>query len=498
MAKRTQSYGLNNPLQDVFPVPVVADRAPNDNDTQYELGQQWVNRTTAQIFALGNITDGTPTWSILGETAGSFPITPFVVGTSGQAGYTTIQAAIDAATLAGGSNVIWVQPDTYTEDLTITSSITFMNINEMATINGIHTPPTTGAVSFDGFTLISATHILSSAASGTTSLSINNSLITITNGYVFDVPSWTGDIFMRNCTDSSTNNGIINNVSGGGGSDVTLVSSSLGAGSGQILEINGSGDNIDFQSCNINCPVNILGSGNLLFQNGLKFTNTITIGGSFTGFGIDTNFRGGTSQALIFNSSGDFSISNGEIQSTNDPAVGGMGAGTLTLTSIAFPNNANIAATVIVAGGIGSSGTFNTLDQTTGLTISSNDISSDGTDANIPITVSPKGTGDVQISSNLGLTTAATQLQVEGGALTDFIGQTTLAAGTVTVANTNIAATDRIFLTAISTGAAVAIGRLDVSIIASTSFTITSINPTNNTTETNDVSVVNYFIVRQL
>jgi hypothetical protein len=109
-------------------------------------------------------------------------------------------------------------------------------------------------------------------------------------------------------------------------------------------------------------------------------------------------------------------------------------------------------------------------------------------------------TGDITTSGgDLRITGAAQQLQVEGGAVTDFIGTATLVAGTVTVANTNIAAADRIFVTRIGVNGSTAIGLLDVSISAGASFTITALEAaTPANTETNDVSTVNYFIVRQL
>lgn len=47
-----------------------------------------------------------------------FPITPFVVGPTGQAGYQTIQAAINAAHASGGGTV-YIQPGTYAENLTL-------------------------------------------------------------------------------------------------------------------------------------------------------------------------------------------------------------------------------------------------------------------------------------------------------------------------------------------------------------------------------------------
>lgn len=438
MVKRTKAYGLNNPLQDVFPVPVKAQRAPTSNDARfYEIGQIWVDQTTSQIYGLASVSGGSATWSILGpgssdvdtltgdtggaisptggninilggdgitvdgsgstltinrDAEGGYPITPYVVGPSGQAGYTTIQSAIDAATLAGGSNVIWVQPGTYTEDLNITSTITFMSIDGVATIIGQHTPPNTGTLTFDGFVLISATNIINSAAAGSTIFNINNSFIIVTNGYVFNVPNWTGEILMDNCGEASTNDGVINNVSGS--SDVKLINVEIGAGTLNTMQLNGGGGFLRIDTCNVNCPVNMVGSGDVLFQNGVRFGENVTIGGSLTGYAIETCWRTGSSQALTFNSTGDFSVSSCEIQSTNNPAIGGTGTGTLTLTGISFPDNAEIAGTLTLSGGNTKSGSFETLDQAAGLTISGNDIDADGTDANISITVSPKGTGD--------------------------------------------------------------------------------------------------------
>ena len=283
-----------------------------------------------------------------------YPITPYVVGPVGQAGYQTIQSAIDAATAAGGTNVIWIQPGSYTEDLTITSSITFMSVDGAASITGTHTPPTTGTVTFEGLVLISTTNIIDSNAAGSTTFNINDSFIIIANGYIFNLPNWTGEILMDNCGEGSTNDGVINNASGS--SNVKLINVEMGAGSGNTMQLNCGGGFLRFDTCNVNCPVNMVGSGDLIFQNGVKFANTVTIGGSLGGFAIDTQWRTGSAQALVYNTSGNLSISNGEISSTNNPAIGGTGSGTLKLTNISFPDNSVIAGTVNTDFGVTQSG----------------------------------------------------------------------------------------------------------------------------------------------
>lgn len=107
-------------------------------------------------------------------------------------------------------------------------------------------------------------------------------------------------------------------------------------------------------------------------------------------------------------------------------------------------------------------------------------------------------TGDVTASAgNVVVNGAAKQLQVHGGAVTDFIGQATLALGTVDVSNTNIAATDRIFVTRSAKNGSTAYGTFETTIVANTKFTIRSAK-SDTTTETGDTSIVDYFIVRQV
>ena len=144
--------------------------------------------------------------------------------------------------------------------------------------------------------------------------------------------------------------------------------------------------------------------------------------------------------------------------------------------------------------------TLDTNVDTAAVTLSGTTLAADGTDADIDITLTPQGTGNIDVSSgnvdiqagNLALTGAATQLQVEGGAVTDFVGSATLQVpgGDVTIANTNIAANDLIFIqrTAVSSTMN---GFLSYTINPGVSFTITSSDSTD------DSSVV-YFIVRQL
>jgi hypothetical protein len=198
-----------------------------------------------------------------------------------------------------------------------------------------------------------------------------------------------------------------------------------------------------------------------------------------------------------------------------DPAFGtvvvaGGGTGATTLTGVLTGNGTSaVTANAVTNHGVVLGGASNAVSSlavaSTGTVLAGN------TGADPAFTGSPSVTGSVtagtsitatagDITATLGnvvINGAAKQLQVHGGAATDFIGTATLTNGTVTVSNTNIAATDRIFIVRTAKNASTAYGSYDYTISAATSFAITA-KKADTTTETGDVSTVAYFIVRQV
>jgi len=78
MVRRLQTsseslYGLPQPVQNVFPVPIIGRRSPAASDTGYVLGQIWVNKLAGTVFTLSSNSGGVATWLSVG---GSF--TPVV------------------------------------------------------------------------------------------------------------------------------------------------------------------------------------------------------------------------------------------------------------------------------------------------------------------------------------------------------------------------------------------------------------------------------------
>ena len=106
------------------------------------------------------------------------------------------------------------------------------------------------------------------------------------------------------------------------------------------------------------------------------------------------------------------------------------------------------------------------------------------------------GSGGVNLTGDVTLASVATKLSYNGGAVTDFIGTGTLVAGTDTIANTNIAATDRVLVTRNALNGTPALGHLVVTISAGASFTVAAFTDTGGAAST-DVSSFSYVIIGQ-
>ena len=98
MAKKTSAYGIQRPLEDVFPVPIVSARAPTTSDKNFEIGQLWIYTTTGQIYGLANVASGSATWSALGPGASDVDT---LTADSGGA----ISPTAGTIILAGGTNI---------------------------------------------------------------------------------------------------------------------------------------------------------------------------------------------------------------------------------------------------------------------------------------------------------------------------------------------------------------------------------------------------------
>lgn len=492
MAKRQPASGLNQPFQDIFPAPVVAARAPTSGDTRYEVGQQWVDTSTDQIYGLAKVASGAATWSILGPGAsdvdtltgdtggalsptagninilggtgvsvagagstltinaatGQAPITQYVVDASGAGDYTTIQAALNAANGAGGGVVV-LRPGTYTEDLTLYDNTQVVGVGFGDTgdyiIAGTHTPPATGGFVFRNVRLTDATAIFSSAAAGSAHLIAGDVEVGVTNGHMFDLVNWTGII---ECWDVNpflgTNDGFLNNT---GGATVAVYSAGVGVGTGQSATISGTFESLGGQ---FSCPITITTGATATNLSHCTFAEAVTLAGNSAGSILNSNITGGASAAITMSSSGNWSIGSTVLSSSNNPCLDGAGAGTLTISSVEFLDDANVAATLTTSmqehlTGTSLATTFDTNVAAAGVTLAGTTLAADGTDANIGIAITPKGTGAVAVVGAVDITgdLDVDNLNLNGNSIisTDTNGDIILApdgTGTTTISNGGI------------------------------------------------------------
>lgn len=151
--------------------------------------------------------------------------------------------------------------------------------------------------------------------------------------------------------------------------------------------------------------------------------------------------------------------------------------------------------------------TFQTATVATRTTFSGSTVSATGTDANIGLTVTPKGNGDLTVTTgdviasngNIQATTIGTGLVLAEGA-NARIGTATLVGGTIAVANTSVTANTRVYICRTSAGAVPgALGSLIVTKNAGVGFTIDAISPADGTSAVaTDVSVVDWILVEHL
>lgn len=401
-----------------------------------------ISPTSGNINILGGSLSnfvGSGSTLTLTPKSSAWPDTPYVVGPVGSAGYQTIQSAVNAANSAGGGMVI-VQPGTYTENLTLydkvnITGLTFADTGGGVTIVGVHTPPTSGGFAFDYVALNSATHIFNSNAAGSAHLVIGNSIITVTNGYTFNLPNWTGKLETYDVNDRpSTNDGYVNNT---GGSEIAIFSCAIGSGTVNPMIVSGV---VSIFTCAVGCPINFVTGSNAFLEYNVH-TKNISFLNNSTGEIIGSEIN----SQITMSSSAGWLISQCTINTSSSPAIDGSGSGTLTLGDLTFVNNSTIAGTLTTAwsststgaltvtGSLSSTGsttlattgsTVNTFGSTTGTTSStissgSGGITLNASNATVAVT---SGTGTVNISSDA--TANSVNLATGAGVKTLVLGST--------------------------------------------------------------------------
>lgn len=430
--------GVNAPNP---PNLIEANRAPTTDD-RYTIGTIVIDKSTNNIYILTSYSSGEPVWTLVSTDA----VSTYVVDDNDATAYQTVQAAIDAANAAGVSAVVYVRPGVdgvYTENLTLYDGIMLQGAGLETTITGVHTPPTSGRITFYDLTLTSATDIVESNAAGTTRIMFFNCVINCEGGFTLDLENWTGPLMLIQCADSSTANGVVHNLNSGS-ADVTLWNSVCGAGTFYDMDINGS---LTMYGSRLVCGAEIGESAHATISMGSSLGGQIDFENDSTGTITDTTLAPTSSEpAITHDSTGQILLSNCTIDTDNDPAIDGAGAGDLILAGVNFLDNTTIAGTLTLAtsGVVQHNGMIRLLDGTTISGAGSTVISTAATnDMDIELG-DDAGTNKLTISNNSG--TERASIDSQG----DIIGRN------INVTNTNIESfnVDPILQSNANTGAA--------------------------------------------
>jgi len=341
-SRKKAAYGINNPLQKLNPLPILAQRDPTNADFQ-EIGTTWINELTNDLWVITSVAAGVANWEPIGnDTGGAAPISKYIVDADGTGDYTTIQAAINAAVAAGIDATVYVRPGTYTENLVLADGIDIYGSIFSTIIVGVHTPPAAGNFEFFNVTLQSATHIFNSAVAGTARLAIAYSVVQCTNGYTFNLLNWTGVLdFTQSVCDGAGADGFVNNT---GGSYVFVHSSR--AGNNTTVPMIASNGIVEILSGELECPVTFGGTATATISMGSAMLATVTTAATATLYTSETFFSTGITAAISHGSAGVLILSNCTITSSANPCITGAGAGAVTFSDVNFTSNALLAATL--------------------------------------------------------------------------------------------------------------------------------------------------------
>lgn len=422
------------------------------------------------MVSLNSAIDSLPLPISLGGTGRNaytnlYSITPWIVGPTNQAGYQTIQSAINAAVSVGGlSQCIYVKPGTYTENLDFSGAtalsvgLTLVGASALGDegqveIIGHHTPPSSGTLILRNFKLSDSTHIFTSSVVGTAHLVIIDAELNVTNGYTFDLINWSGIFELFDINPGSGNDGAINNT---GGATLFMFSSGLGSGTSNTMNLSGL---VVVGEADISCPVNF-GTGSNITIDVVQFAQSVTFSGNSTGNLNTCRFSGGASAAITMSSTASVQIGVTIIESSHNPAIAGSGAGTLILGDITFLDNSSLAGTLTIA-------------------------------------YLPSILGSTTINGNITLPTAGNKLNIATGSNAS-IGSFNLSSGSATTVSTNaVTASSMIFLSRLGINGSTALGELTVAnIVNGMSFDVYAATlATPGTPLTGDTSTVSWLII---
>lgn len=294
---------------------------------------------------------GNTGWILISTSATDLHAARFIVSAGGEvdgANYTTIAAAYAAAVSAGGKQTVFIQPGTYTENITLAAGVNIAAFQADALtpnviINGKLTATFVGVVSLSGLCLqTNSDFALAVTGSSATDIELKGCFVYALNNTAISFTSSSGSskINIRDCKGDIATTGITFFAHSGAGSltfingffenngETTTASTGSGAASGIGLV----GSHIEF-------PVTV--SGTCVFTAHLStLYSPIIINSTVALCLINSCYvAGGAGSAISIGAGATLKLYLCSIDSTNTNAI--TGAGTLVYGGITFSNSSS-------------------------------------------------------------------------------------------------------------------------------------------------------------
>lgn len=324
-----QAYGFGQPLRNIFPSPVVAERAPGNGD-KLEIGREWVNTVAQDVYFLAGYSGGNPVWINSAGGAGLFASLTVTPGPTALTGAFTVTSGVENVSIGADA----ADHDVAIGSATGSSSLAIQWGTGGATLSGaaggaliIGAAAQTSALTFGRSTAANTLNIGTGINTGAQSLNLStgasaaDSTINALSG-IATAGTQTFNLF----TGASTSTGQAVNIMNGAGSGTRVFTL---AGSGALATTIGIGDGLLGNTITIGNGINSVAQSVSIANGAAAADSTVNILSGLATAGVQT-----------------LNLANGEYAKAINIGNGALG------NTILMANGVNsVAQTVSIANG---------------------------------------------------------------------------------------------------------------------------------------------------
>lgn len=257
-----------------------------------------------------------------------YHVSKFIVDAGGGTPYQTVQSAINAAYAAGGDQTVYIRSGYYLENLTLYRDITLCGCAaNYCHIDGTHntTNLTAGTIEIKNLYLSHASAILSGASAHGSAIFFRDCIFALTNGYVMNLPNWSGALNIISCTSYSVQDGILYNTATAA---LRILASSIGGG----VKVMNVGSALYVENSHLTCR--ILATQGVVQINSSQLNGIYSQTGTAQAWFTNSFISSGANQCITQESTSPIELDNCVLASINLNAM--IGNGIIRLGNISF------------------------------------------------------------------------------------------------------------------------------------------------------------------